>query len=51
MATGSPVWLDYGPRGNGFSGEVNWVQLDQGADDCDHLISPEERLKLAMVRQ
>ena len=33
------------------SGQVNWVQLDQGVDDYDHLISSEERLHLAMARQ
>jgi hypothetical protein len=27
------------------------IQLDQGADDYDHLISPEERLHVAMMRQ
>jgi len=36
---------------NDFSGEVNWVQIDVGKDDFDHLISPEERLNLAMMRQ
>jgi len=31
--------------------KINWVQIDQGVDDYDHLISPEERLHLAMTRQ
>ena len=48
---GSPVSPDYGPKDNEFSGEVNWVQIDLEGDDHDHLISPEERFKLAMVRQ
>jgi arylsulfatase len=48
---GSPVSPDYGPRGNGFSGKVNWVQLDLGADDHNHLISPEEQFQVAMARQ
>jgi arylsulfatase len=48
---GSPVSPDYGPTGNEFSGEVNWVQIDLEGDDHDHLITPEERFKLAMVRQ
>jgi arylsulfatase len=32
---------------------VNWVQINLGADaeDADHLISPEERLRVAMARQ
>jgi arylsulfatase len=48
---GSPVSPDYGPAGNEFSGEVNWVQIDLEKDDHDHLISPEERFKVAMARQ
>ena len=32
-------------------GTIHWVQLDQGNDDHDHLISPEERLRVAMLRQ
>ena len=34
-----------------FTGTVNWVQLDVGDDDHDHLITPEERIKVAMARQ
>ena len=49
--TGSPASPDYGPTGNAFNGEITWVQLDIGADDHDHLISPEERFNLAMARQ
>ena len=48
---GSPVSPDYGPEDNAFSGEVNWVQIDLEKDDHDHLISPEERFKVAMARQ
>jgi arylsulfatase len=49
--TGSPTSPDYGPKGNEFSGEVNWVQIDLEKDDHDHLISPDERFKIAMARQ
>jgi hypothetical protein len=35
---------------NEFIGDVNWVQIDVGTDDHDHLIPPEERLNLAMAR-
>ena len=49
--TGSPVSPDYGPTGNEFSGEVNWVQIDLEKDDHDHLITPEERLRVVMARQ
>jgi len=49
--TGSAVSPDYDARENEFNGEVNWVQIDLEKDDHDHLISPEERFKLAMARQ
>jgi arylsulfatase A-like enzyme len=49
--TGSPASPDYGPTGNRFTGEIDWVQLDIGDDDHDHLISPEERLNIAMAKQ
>jgi arylsulfatase A-like enzyme len=49
--TGSTVSPDYTAETSRFNGTINWVQLDQGADDHDHLISAEERLKLAMARQ
>jgi len=50
---GSPSSTDYGPRGNRFSGEVNWVEIDIGTDsvNLDHLITPEQRLQLAMAIQ
>ena len=36
-----------------FTGRVNWVEIDLGDDaaDADHLITPEERLRIAMARQ
>ncbi len=49
--TGSPASPDYGPTGNRFTGEIEWVQLDIGDDSHDHLITPEERFNLAMARQ
>ena len=42
---------DYTDKTSKFKGTIAWVQLDQGADDHDHLISPEERWRLAMTRQ
>ena len=47
----SPVAEDYDMHTSRFNGVINWVQLDAGKDDHDHLISPEERLSLAMARQ
>ncbi|MGB7951527.1 MAG: arylsulfatase, partial [Candidatus Binatia bacterium] len=49
--TGLPVSQDYNVHGNAFNGEVTWVQIDVGKEDFDHLISHEERLNLAMMRQ
>ena len=51
--TATPVSDDYGPRDSEFTGKVRWVQLDidEAAEDADHLISPEERLQIAMARQ
>jgi arylsulfatase A-like enzyme len=49
--TGSNVSDDYTPETSPFTGTINWVQLDAGDDNHDHLISPEDRLKVAMVRQ
>ncbi len=49
----TPVSDDYGARDSEFTGEVRWVQidLDEAAEDMDHLIGPEERLRIAMARQ
>ena len=47
--TGSPVTTDYSQRE--FSGKVNWVEIDLGLNDHNHLISPEERVNLAMAIQ
>ena len=51
--TGSAVSDDYRSEASAFSGTVNWVQidLDEAAEDLDHLITPEERFRIAMARQ
>ena len=51
--TASPVSDDYDGESSVFTGTVNWVQIDLGedAEDADHLITPEERLRVAMARQ
>ena len=38
-------------RGPEVAGRIRWVQLDVGTDDHDHLVSPDERLRVAMARQ
>jgi arylsulfatase len=47
----SPVSEDYTMSSSIFNGKINWIQLDMGLDDHDHMISPEERLRVAMARQ
>jgi arylsulfatase A-like enzyme len=51
--TATPVSDDYGPKDSEFTGRVRWVQLDidAAAESTDHLIGPEERLRVAMARQ
>ena len=40
---GAPVSQDYGPRGNAFTGQVKWVQIDVAEDaaDADHFLNAE----------
>jgi arylsulfatase len=51
--SGTPVSDDYGSSDGTFTGRVQWVQLDaaEAAQDEDHVIGPEERLRVAMARQ
>ena len=51
--TATPVTDDLAEGETAFSGRVRWVQLDLGedAEDADHLITPEERYRIAMARQ
>ncbi len=51
--TGSSVSDDYTGETSRFTGTVSWVQIDLGddAEDADHLITAEERLRVAMARQ
>jgi arylsulfatase A-like enzyme len=49
--TGTPVASDYTSTTSRFTGRIGWVQIDLGLDDHDHLIDPDERLRIAMSRQ
>jgi arylsulfatase A-like enzyme len=51
--TGGPVSEDYGPRGNAFSGRIKGVEIAiaDAAESSDHLVSPEEVVRIAMARQ
>jgi hypothetical protein len=49
---GALVADDY-PVPNRFTGEVNWVEINVGAaaEDADHRIDADERIRVAMARQ
>jgi hypothetical protein len=51
--TGTSVSDDYAPGASSFNGKVKWVQIDiaEAAENSDHLISPQQRLRIAMARQ
>ena len=51
--TASPVSDDYTSEGSRFTGTIDWVQIDidAAAEDVDHLISPDERFRIAMAKQ
>jgi arylsulfatase len=51
--TGTGVSPDYAARDNKFTGRIHWVQIDidDNAEDVDHLITAEERFRIAMARQ
>ncbi len=49
--TGSPASPDYGPADNAFTGTIDWVQIDLGEDNHDHLVTAAERFTFAMGKQ
>jgi len=49
--TGTNVTPDCPTQESEFTGKIKWVQIDLGTDSHDHLITPEQRLHLAMTRQ
>jgi len=51
--SGAPVSPDYGSRDNAFNGTVKGVQLAiaDAAENSDHLVSPEDAIRIAMARQ
>ena len=49
--SGTTVSSDYTARTSRFTGKVKWVRLEVGTDDHDHLVEPEERLRIAMAKQ
>jgi arylsulfatase A-like enzyme len=53
LDSGAPVSPDYGSQGNAFNGKVKGVQIaiDEAAEDKDHLVRPEDVIRIAMARQ
>jgi arylsulfatase A-like enzyme len=49
--SGTTVTPDYTTDSSRFTGKINWVQIDLGDDNHDHLIDPDERFRIAMARQ
>ena len=45
--SGTPVSEDYTGDSSRFTGKVNWVELRVGDDGHDHLITPEELMRVA----
>jgi arylsulfatase len=48
---GSQVSDRYRDTDSSFSGDIEWVQIDLGDDSHDHLITPEDRMRVAMGKQ
>ncbi len=48
---GTPVSEDYTSATSTFTGKVHWVELHAGDDNHDHLISPEELMRVATTIQ
>jgi hypothetical protein len=49
--TSSSTSEDSPSADSAFNGKAKWVQLDAGLGDHDHLITPEERFRVAMAIQ
>jgi arylsulfatase A-like enzyme len=48
---GMPVSSDYGAGTSKFNGKIDLVQIDVGDDGHDHLVDPQELIRVAMSRQ
>ena len=51
--SGTAVSPDYTAHTSRFNGKIKWVQIDLGDDaqDADHRIDPDERVRVMMARQ
>jgi arylsulfatase len=46
-----PVTTDYAGDTSKFNGKIDLVQIDLGDDNHDHLIDPDEIIRIAFARQ
>jgi len=51
--SGAPVSPDYGAHGNAFNGGIRGIQLAiaDAAENADHLVKPEDAIRVALARQ
>ncbi|OBA72856.1 arylsulfatase [Mycobacterium sp. 1554424.7] len=49
--TGSPCSPDYGANDNAFTGDIDWVRLETSGDGHDNLVTPEDRMRVALGKQ
>ena len=49
--TGAPISKDFGRKNNSFTGKVNWANIEVGEDTQEHLIDPEEWVRVHMSIQ
>jgi arylsulfatase len=49
--SGTPVTPDYTVETSRFSGKLDWVLIDLGENNHDHMIDPENVIRFAMARQ
>ena len=49
--TVAPISKDFGVKDNKFTGKVNWANIELGEDTHDHLIDPEEWVRIHMSIQ
>jgi arylsulfatase len=51
VSTGTPVSPAFTNATSRFTGTINWVLLDTGDDDHDHLVRPEDRMRVVLGQQ
>ncbi|MGB3017630.1 MAG: arylsulfatase, partial [Ignavibacteria bacterium] len=49
--SGTTVTPEYTAQTSKFTGKIEVVQIDIGDDNHDHMIDPEEQIRIAMARQ